>query len=211
MEQRQQMLAIATAELGYREGSNNDSKYGKWYGLNHQPWCMMFISWCAAHAGISSSIIPRESYCPSAVSWFKNRGIFIAAGRIPQSGDIIFFDANANQIADHVGLVLAVEGDYLLTIEGNRSDRVARHRYHREERIILGYGRPAYEGGAMMSEPALIDIKHKDSKQIIQVSGFNLGGSNYIALRDVEKLAPLIVEWDEIERLPTISINYRNK
>ena len=37
MGQRQQMLEAALSQLGYTEGSNNDTKYGRWYGLNNQP------------------------------------------------------------------------------------------------------------------------------------------------------------------------------
>lgn len=55
------MVSVALAEVGYLEkksasnldsktanaGSNNYTKYGKWYGLDGQPWCDMFVSWCA--------------------------------------------------------------------------------------------------------------------------------------------------------------------
>jgi hypothetical protein len=42
------VVAIAKAEVDakYKEGVNNDTKYGKWYGLNNQPWCAMYVSWC---------------------------------------------------------------------------------------------------------------------------------------------------------------------
>jgi hypothetical protein len=32
------VVDIAKAELGYKEIGNNDTKYGKWYGLNNNPW-----------------------------------------------------------------------------------------------------------------------------------------------------------------------------
>lgn len=55
------MVAIAQGEVGYLEkksksqldsktanaGSNNYTKYGAWYGINAQPWCDIFVSWCA--------------------------------------------------------------------------------------------------------------------------------------------------------------------
>lgn len=55
------MVSVALAEVGYLEkksnsqldsktanaGSNNYTKYGAWYGMNAQPWCDIFVSWCA--------------------------------------------------------------------------------------------------------------------------------------------------------------------
>ena len=47
------VLAIAKAEIGYTEtpADSNRTKYGRWFGMNGQPWCMMFIMWCFFEAG----------------------------------------------------------------------------------------------------------------------------------------------------------------
>ena len=37
---------------GYKEGANNNTIMGKWYGLNNQPWCAMFVSWCFNEVGL---------------------------------------------------------------------------------------------------------------------------------------------------------------
>ena len=39
------ILDTALAELGYRESpfGSNRTKYGQWYGLDGQPWCVMFV------------------------------------------------------------------------------------------------------------------------------------------------------------------------
>lgn len=65
-----EFLVIAQGELGYKEkanstllgktddtateieksqniGTNNYTKYGKWYGQNGVAWCQQFVSWCA--------------------------------------------------------------------------------------------------------------------------------------------------------------------
>lgn len=44
------VIRRAEAELGYKEGRNNNNKYGKWFGANHQPWCCQFVVYCFAHA-----------------------------------------------------------------------------------------------------------------------------------------------------------------
>ena len=43
------VIKTAEAELGYREGKNNDNKYGKWYGLNWVSWCCIFVVWIFSH------------------------------------------------------------------------------------------------------------------------------------------------------------------
>jgi hypothetical protein len=52
----EKVLASAKLEINYTEGKNNDTKYGKWFGLNNQPWCAMFVSWCFKEAGLSQLI-----------------------------------------------------------------------------------------------------------------------------------------------------------
>lgn len=56
----EEFISVLEGEVGYLEkatnsqldsktanaGSNNYTKYGKWYGGNGQPWCAQFISWC---------------------------------------------------------------------------------------------------------------------------------------------------------------------
>lgn len=144
------VLAVAISQLGYREGANNNTKYGAWYGLNNQPWCDMFVSWCFDQAG-GADIGGHFAYCPSHVNWFKNRGQWFTT---PQRGDVIFYDWNLDGVADHVGLVENVlDGLYPGAIEGNSSDGntsegVAVARHSRATKWILGYGRPAYSTSA---------------------------------------------------------------
>ena len=56
------VVEIAKAEIGYAEkGNSNDTKYGKWYGLNNNPWCAMFVSWCFDRAGLSKKIAAQNA------------------------------------------------------------------------------------------------------------------------------------------------------
>ena len=47
-------VAAAAGELGNTESpaGSNRTKYGKWFGLDGYPWCMMFVQWCAGQAGV---------------------------------------------------------------------------------------------------------------------------------------------------------------
>ena len=49
-----EILAVARKELGVKESpaGSNRTKYGAWYGLDGQPWCMMFVQWVFDQAGV---------------------------------------------------------------------------------------------------------------------------------------------------------------
>ena len=115
---RKSLVAKAVSQIGYKEKANNDSIYGRWYGMNNQPWCAMFVSWCAAQCSISEDIILKFAYVPYGVDFFKKKGRYKPAdGRYkPQPGDIVFFGNS-----DHVGIVEKVQGSNIITIEGNTS------------------------------------------------------------------------------------------
>ena len=87
------IIEVALAEVGYLEkatnaqldsktanaGSNNYTKYGKWYGMNGQPWCDMFVSWCAAQAG-EADAVGKYAYVPSHQNFFASKGLYFARG-----------------------------------------------------------------------------------------------------------------------------------
>lgn len=137
-------------------GSANYTLFGAWYGLNGQAWCAIFISYCAASAHISTTIIPKFAYCPDGVNWFKAAGRWYArAGYTPQTGDIIYFTEDGST-ACHVGIVTGADAAYVYTIEGNTSGSAAlvpnggavcAKSHGLTSTYILGYGNPAYAAG----------------------------------------------------------------
>jgi tape measure domain-containing protein len=137
----------AIAELGQGEqpaGSNN-TKYGRWFGVNPAPWCAMFVDYVASKAGVSK-YIPHTASAPGMASAFGKRYHGGAAGIQP--GDIPFF-SNGGGIS-HVGLVEKVNGNTVGTIEGNHTSIV--QRVNRPRGAIVGYGHPGYpigEGGSL--------------------------------------------------------------
>ena len=74
----QDVLQVAIGELGTVESpaNSNKTKYGAWYGMDGQPWCAMFVSWCFANAGMPLTIETDHgfAYCPSGRNWFAQRG-----------------------------------------------------------------------------------------------------------------------------------------
>lgn len=71
---RDDIVDIALSQLGYTEGPNNDTIYGDWYGLPNQPWCAMFVSWCADQANIPQDIIEPFASCTTGYRWFESLG-----------------------------------------------------------------------------------------------------------------------------------------
>ena len=163
------IVAMAESQVGYLEkasnaylddftanaGSANYTKFARdiWPSLQAQPWCDIFVSWCAEKAG-EAQAVGRYAYCPSHVQFFRNRGQWYPRGkRTPQPGDVIFFGYSSE--AAHVGLVRYTAGDYVFTVEGNASGysgltpnggAVVKKSYLLGSSYILGYGVPAYSG-----------------------------------------------------------------
>lgn len=138
------IVGVAISQIGTKESNNGHMKYINWYGGfgSGTAWCAIFVSWCANKAGVSTSIIPKYSYCPTGKSWFESKGLFKYKGSYtPQRGDIIFFLSNG---ASHTGIVEKVSGGKVHTVEGNTSDRVARRSYDLTHSTITGYGTPKY-------------------------------------------------------------------
>lgn len=154
MSQREDIVAVAAKEIGYKEYQNNNNKYGVWYGMNNQPWCAIFVSWCAAQIGVlgannQSGIIPRTAWVPDYQTYYSGKGLYRPKGSYtPRPGDIILYGSNS-----HVGLVESCAGGKVVTIEGNTSangnssngDGVYRRTRSLTDSWIKGYCVPAYE------------------------------------------------------------------
>jgi peptidoglycan hydrolase-like protein with peptidoglycan-binding domain len=134
---REKIISLAQNELGYKEGKNNENKYGAEYGMNNQPWCCIFVYLMYLHAGFQ---LYKTASCGIMIDWLKQNGKFKDKSYLPKVGDLIFFDWEANGRVDHVGLVEKVEGNTVITIEGNRSDAVGRYTYSLDNKTIFGYG-----------------------------------------------------------------------
>lgn len=132
------LLSMALSQNGYKEGPNNDNKFGVWYNNNHQPWCAMFVSWCWYQTGLSNELLLKYQGCSTGQQWCIEKGIFhYKENYRPKPGDIIFFEG-------HTGICAYVEGDYMYTIEGNASNRVGVWRWALNNNRIIGYASPDY-------------------------------------------------------------------
>lgn len=147
---RTQIVEVALGENGTVGGS----KYRSWYigSADGAAWCATFVSWCADQCGlIDLGVIPKFQGCTWGVSWFRERGLFNytenygGTDYTPKTGDLIFFTKYRNKnISSHVGLVQYVEGNCVITIEGNTSNAVWPRSYSLTDTFILGYATPLY-------------------------------------------------------------------
>ena len=132
------IVAVALSQVGNVGGQ----PYWSWYGFSSRvEWCACFVSWCSDQCGyIESGVMPKHSYCPTGVEWFRSRGQWQDRNSIPAPGTIIYFDWGGDGVADHVGIVESCDGSTVYTIEGNANDACKQLSYAVGDRRILGYG-----------------------------------------------------------------------
>lgn len=210
MDQRDKMLEVARAKVGYREGPNNDTKFGVWYGMNFQPWCAMFISWCAAQAGIPEGTIPKMAYVPDMVAFYRLLSRYRPRDAYqPKPGDLVFFGSSS-----HVGIVDDVTTDEVITIEGNTSasgnssngDGVYRRRRKRTDPWIMGYALPEY-GDRLILQRTRVERQQGGKTTSLSLSVANINGANYVYMRDLATLIPGVeISYDTALKAPVITL-----
>jgi hypothetical protein len=162
------IIAVAKKEIGTIEGpKDNETKYGKWTGMNFQPWCQSFVSWCAFTSGLDPKKYPKSASTVAASDWFKKNNRWAdARNDEPTPGDWIYFDFpedGVNRIS-HVGLCIKNNGDGTIqVIEGNTSgtakgdqrnggmcvEKTRAYVKNNKKKLIngiVGWGRPVYVG-----------------------------------------------------------------
>lgn len=148
MSTAKELLAIAVGELGTKESpaGSNKVKYASWYGLNGQPWCMMFAMWCFAQAGVS--LPARTASCGALMRAAKAAGMWVTSNYKP--GDVVIYDFPGGAVTDHCGIVESATAAAVTAIEGNTavgndSDGGAVMRRTRPLSQVVGAVRPVFE------------------------------------------------------------------
>lgn len=148
----ERVLAIARGELGNTEApaGSNRTKYGKWYGLDGQPWCMMFVQWCFRQAGALDLLPVKTASCGALMRAAKAAGLWVARDYRP--GDVVIYDFSGKKtVTEHTGIVESVTPSGVVSIEGNTSESGSQSnggqvcRKIRSGRLIVGAVRPKYK------------------------------------------------------------------
>jgi len=144
------MLEVARAEVGTIEGpKNNQTKYGAFTQRDFLPWCGSYLMWCAHEAGVS---------IPDVVSTIDGAAHFKANRRwydSPMVGDLVFFAWDNPNVIQHVGLVIRIATNQIVTCEGNTAPPTGSQSNGGQVMLksrptgarsgIAGYGRPVYK------------------------------------------------------------------
>ena len=150
------VIHLASTQKGTTEWppGSNDVKYGAWYGMNGEPWCAMFVSWCFSHVGMP---LIHYSYCPTGAGEFQSGawGSWIGGSGHAEPGDVVFYHwAGPGTVLDHTGIVVHDDGSYITTIEGNTTPPGGTGnqgngggvylRTRPKDGTVGGFGRPRY-------------------------------------------------------------------
>ena len=148
------LIQVAESQLGYTESELNFSdedpwnphgytRYGAWYGIPYGDWCAMFISFCMYYAEIPADIFPYNCHCSEWVRELSERGMYRNwdEGYEPKRGDLIFFDFDQDEKAEHVGIITDIDENrgWIYTIEGNRYNYVESFILTKYDYSIIGY------------------------------------------------------------------------
>ena len=139
----EKILAIAEEEIGYHEAKNKHNKYGEWYGMNYQAWCMIFVQWVYHQAGFDLPF--KTASCGELLRWYKQNQPECVSGK-PIKGCLCIFDfPNTNYSTDHVGLFVSKTNVLITTIDGNTSSASdANGGYVNMRTRTLSYANPVY-------------------------------------------------------------------
>lgn len=153
-------VKTALGEVGTKESpmGSNHVKYSTWFNKKNDPWCSEFVVWCAwkTFGDSYKNIIPHNAAAHGLQQNIVGKcgGSWILKGSFPKTaasaakckpGDIFTTDTDHNGVANHVGIIVSVEGSKLHTVEGNYSDKVARGT--RNISGIYRVARPNWPGG----------------------------------------------------------------
>jgi len=149
---------IAEQEIGNTEVPVNKTKYGKWYGMDGNPWCAMFVSWVYAQAGeikkIAASSAKGFASCDAGLKWFAKKGLLVPIGDA-KPGDIAFFQFDDDAQPDHVGIVIknnkrlkrlvCIEGNTSADAKGSQSNGDGVYEKKRPYSLVMAVARPIKE------------------------------------------------------------------
>lgn len=149
--------ALKEIDRGYREKPNNDTKYGEWFGLNNQPWCAMFVSWCFAQNDLSDLVSAQTkkgfASCDAGLKWFARKNQLVPVGKA-QAGDIVFFQFDEDSQPDHVGIVVknnnklkrlvVAEGNTAGDSSGSQSNGDGVYLKKRSYNLVMAVARPKW-------------------------------------------------------------------
>jgi len=172
----ERILELARGELGTREfppGSNNVKYNTAYYNREvsgpNLAWCAVFIWWLFQELGHPELYYGggKTAYVPALLTWAHREKLVVSQ---PKPGDLVCFDFNHNDAADHIGLCESWDGTYITTIDGNTGSTSENNggavmRRRRHKKYIAAVIRPRYKG-----EDDDMDVSKLTDEQVEQLA-----------------------------------------
>ncbi len=171
--------------------------YSLWRESYSYAWCAWYVSNCAKHAGIPTSVITRNTYADDGYgsgfeAWAKKQKIYkkskaYGGSYKPKKGDLIFFAWDSSGIA-HIEIVYKVTQKYVYSVGGNTgSGIVAKRKWSLSNSNIAGYAAPKYNTytvkysanggtGTMGSATATLGRYYSSKSNTFKKTGYSFGG-----------------------------------
>lgn len=180
-ELRSKVVATAKKYLGYNEADGSHKKIIDLYN-SHKPlargykvrytdaWCATYASAIGIECGLTD-IMPTECSCSRLITLYTNLGRWQENDAYkPEEGDLIIYDWEDSGKGDnkgapnHVGIVVAVSGNVIKVIEGNKNEAVEYRSLALNGKYIRGFCLPNYASKATAEKytKAQIDAAKKE-------------------------------------------------
>lgn len=151
---RDNILKVCNDNLGVGEPTGDD-KFIDWFNKNvlktwsfamNVAWCSIFVTYAGVLGGLTKNEFPLTANCDEGMNWFKNKkqwkdGAAYGGNYTPKKGDVVYYSSKHKQNdSDHVGWVESCDGNLMVVVEGNVSNKVAKRTIYLSDKYILGYG-----------------------------------------------------------------------
>jgi len=104
-------------------------------GVKGAPWCAAFVSTVGQLALGHAWPVQRSVSCQAIADWADSKGVLHRHPEKPAGGDLFLLYYQSLGRFGHIGLVAAVDGDAIMTLEGNTNLGGTREGYGVFERV----------------------------------------------------------------------------
>jgi hypothetical protein len=131
-------LEVAQSKIGEKEATGkNDGAFveavqdfvdGESDFMRGQPWCAAFFSWCVYRAANRLAHTPRMPKFGSSTAifvWLSKNSLVLPAPKVGSVGLVREKRKDSKKTHNHTFVVKAVEGDSVVSIDGNVKNQVS--------------------------------------------------------------------------------------
>ena len=145
---REDVVAVANSQVGYKQPSNGMTIYAEWAGLDEtedeedrkaaEDWTALFINWVVDQAGLKETDVPRaRTYDELRRKMDKVKALRkVSRSSYPASGDIVLMEVDGQKL---LGIATYVNNGYASVILGNDQGAVIKSTYRVSKELFKYY------------------------------------------------------------------------